>query len=80
MDTVIQYAFEVIHDLGMLSTRRVSLTSSGIPIKNGQHANLPAVFLASEIAVIKIEVHTQRIKPEYQENAMWMESICFGKN
>lgn len=40
--------------------------SSGAPVKNGQQVSslLTAVPLLSEIADIKIEAHTKRIKPE----------------
>lgn len=40
--------------------------SSGAPVKNGQQVSslLTAVPLLSEIADIKIEAHTERIKPE----------------
>lgn len=45
--------------------------SSKIPIKNGQVNDLfTANVLPSEIAVIKTEANTKRIKPEIQGNAL----------
>lgn len=40
--------------------------------KNGQQVNnlLTAILLLSEIAVIKIEAHTKRTKPEYEGNTL----------
>lgn len=44
--------------------------SSETSIKKGQQLNglLNAILLSSEIAIIKIEAHTKRIKSDYQEN------------
>lgn len=41
--------------------------------KNGQQVNdlLTAILLLSEIAVIKIEAHTKRTKPEYEGNTLY---------
>lgn len=46
------------------------MTSSGIPIKNGKSKPSSYYYcFPSEIAVIKTEAHTKRIKPEYKKNA-----------
>lgn len=67
-----QYAFEIIHDLGMLWKQRHFLTSSGTLTKNGKQVKdfITAILLPSEIAVIKTEAQTKRAEPECQGNIL----------
>lgn len=56
----------------MLRKQKGFLMSYVAPIKHGQQVKdlLTALILASEIALIKIEAHTERMGPEDLEDAL----------
>lgn len=58
--------------LGRYGNKGIFLTSSGIPIKNGQQVNnlLATILLPSETVVFKTEVHTKKTEPKYKGNAL----------
>lgn len=62
----------MVHDFGMLWKERMLHTSNRTQIKNGLQGNEQpsAILLPNWIAMIKIEAHTRKTKPEYQENAL----------
>ena len=49
------------------------MSSSETPIRNGQKGKWSSDFILfpSEVAVIKIEVHTKRTEPEFREG-LWL--------
>lgn len=66
-----QYAFGVIHGLGILRKQQGFPTSTRTLIKYGQVSNLLiAILLPSKIAVIKTEAHTKKTEPVHQGNAL----------
>lgn len=66
-----RYAFEVVHDFGMLERQRVPHFSWKPNQKwtPSKCCSLP-ILLPNGIAIIKIEVHTRKTEPEYPGNVL----------
>ncbi|KAJ1177284.1 hypothetical protein NDU88_002545 [Pleurodeles waltl] len=56
-----RYGFGIVHDFGQLWSQRGFMTSSGSPVKNGEHIKdlLHAILLPLEIAVVKCNAHVK---------------------